>query len=188
MRHHIVRVIKSDINACMRHALRLAIDVQTDLHSGPEIDWNIAPLYQPKVLSSKAGEVWRVGLACLLYTTPYACMCIDFNRLHRISTPVRLFASTDRVELSSTLRLHTQVSHFAQNIAKSPSDQPWASSTPHASLWAPGFSTFLKTLSTSLVTVDPTVTTLKRLQSSISTQCSSYGPMKWLRRKQSIEP
>ena len=72
----------------------------------------------------KAGEVWRVGLACLLYTTPYACMCIDFNRLHRISTSVRLFASTDRVELSSTLRLHTQVSHFAQTIAKSPSDQP----------------------------------------------------------------
>ena len=45
-----------------------------------EIDWNIVPCTS-QVLSShrlvpQTGEIWRVGLACVLYTTPYACMCI----------------------------------------------------------------------------------------------------------------
>ena len=80
------------------------------------------PCTSPKS-SRPTGRVWRVGLACVLYTTSYARMCVDFNRMHRFNTHVRLFASTDRIEVSSTLRLHTQVSPFAPNIAKSPSEQ-----------------------------------------------------------------
>ena len=47
---------------------------------------------------------------------------------------VHSFASTDRVELSSILR--TSHATVAKNIAKSPSNQSWASWTPHASLWS----------------------------------------------------
>ena len=127
--------------------------------------------------TGRGGLEGRAGLCVIHYS-----ICMHVTSISIDCTDlVPLFDFTDRVELSSTLRLHTQVSHFAQNIAKSPSDQPWASSTPHASLrstYAPGFSTFRKTLCTSLVTVDPTVITLNRLKSSISTQWSSYGPMK----------
>ena len=49
--------------------------------------------------------------------------------------------------------------------------------TSHASLWSTS-ARFLRTLGTSLVTANPTVVTLNRLKSSISTQWSSYGPMK----------
>ena len=70
-----------------------------------------SPVPARSPLVPQTGEVWRVGLACVLYTTPYACMCIV--SLQPIESNFRRLCE-----------LHTQVSHFAQNIAKSPSDQP----------------------------------------------------------------
>ena len=134
--------------SCNRCTNRLAIRPLNRLKY-PEI-----PARSPLV--PQTGEVWRVGLACVLYTTPYACMCIV--SLQPIESNFRRLCE-----------LHTQVSHFAKNIAKSPSEQAQRRTLAYDRL-SPGCSTFRKTLGTSLVTVDPTVITLDRSKSSISTQ------------------
>ncbi len=138
--------------SCTRCTNRLAIRPLNRLkHRSP------VPARSPLV--PQTGELWRVGLACVLYTTPYACMC--FNRSSRTFVDFANF--TRKCRTSRQTLLSRRLINLEQAERR----------TLAYDRLTPGCSTFRKTLGTSLVTVDPTVITLDRSKSSISTQWSA---------------
>ena len=139
--------------SCNRCTNRLAIrPVDRLKHRSP------VPARSPLV--PQTGEVWRVGLACVLYTTPYACMCIvslqpiesNFRRLCDFTPKCR----------------KTLLSRRLINL-----EQAERRTLAYDRLTRPIVRLFEKHWGTSLV--NPTVITVDRSKSSISTQWSSYA-------------
>ena len=165
MRHHIVRVIKKRyprmhstcFTSCKRCKNLLELRPWTRLkHCSP------VPAKSPLV--PQAGEIWRVGSACVLYTTPYACM-------HRLQSIAQISTRSNFRRLCDfTRKCRTWRKTLLSRRLINP-EQAQRRTLAYDRLTRP---VFRKTLGTSLVTVDPTVITFNRLKS----QWSSYGPMK----------